>query len=85
MTDIQRTVARIAKFAAAHGRCCAGCDHWNPYNSVAGECTRTAPVGGGVDRVALLGITQTSANIGAGHVLTPRDHSCGEYLEYIAK
>jgi hypothetical protein len=31
--------------------------------------------------MAMLGITGLSANPGAGHVMTLRDHCCGEFLD----
>lgn len=62
------------------GRCCAGCDWWHHFNSVAGECTRSAPVSG-TDRFAMLGLTGISANVGAGQIMTRRDHVCGEFRD----
>ena len=70
--------AIIDQFATEHGPCCAGCDYWRWHNSVVGDCLRTAPVSGG-DRVALLGMTGCSAQIGAVHIMTPREHWCGEF------
>lgn len=70
--------AIIDRFAAEHGPCCAGCDHWRWNNSLVGECLRTAPVAGR-DRVAMLGISGTSLSIGSGHIMTLRDHRCGEF------
>jgi len=72
--------AVIDRFAAEHGPCCAGCDYWRWHNSVVGECLRTAPVAGH-DRVALLGMTGCSASIGSGHIMTPREHWCGEFRQ----
>lgn len=71
----------IDKFYLDHGKpCCAGCDWWRPHNAVAGECTRSAPVSGD-QRAAMLGIENCSLSIGAGHVMTERDHSCGEFID----
>lgn len=70
--------AIIDQFAAEHGPCCAGCDYWRWHNSVVGDCLRTAPVAWH-DRVALLGMTGCSAPIGSGHIMTPREHWCGEF------
>lgn len=72
--------AGIDAFYLKNGPCCAGCDWWRWHNSVAGECTRTAPVSG-VARVALLGVTWTSYPVGAGHIMTPRGHLCGEFRD----
>ena len=77
MTDQQVFVDR---FYREHGPCCAGCDHWRHFNSVAGECIRSAPVSGD-DRMAMLGIMDSSASPGAGHVMTHRDHLCGEFID----
>ncbi len=78
MTYADRVVANLAEFAASNNPCCAGCDWWEPHNTRAGECTRTAPVAG-LDRVSLLGIRWTSAPIPAGHIVTPREYRCGEF------
>lgn len=75
-----RTQAVIDRFYRQHGPCCAGCDHWRWANSVAGECTRTAPVSGPA-RVSMLGMASPSVPIGAGHIMTPRDHVCGEFQD----
>jgi hypothetical protein len=68
------------RFYTANGPCCAGCDWWGSASSVAGECTRSAPVPGG-QRYAMLGITGTSLPMAAGHVMTPREHRCGEFKD----
>lgn len=80
MTPQERKQAGIDAFYAAHGKCCAGCDHWRWLNSVAGECTRTAPVAGS-GRVSMLGMDSPSMPIPAGHIMTPRDHVCGEFID----
>ncbi len=48
--------------------------------SHAGECTRSAPVSE-QERTAVLGIAACSLDLGAGHVLTQRDHVCGEFRD----
>lgn len=68
----------IDRFYRDHGPCCAGCDWWRHYNSVAGECIKSAPVSG-AERIAMLGIENPSTEPGAGHIITPRDHVCGEF------
>lgn len=78
--NIQRTQAIVDAFYAKHGPCCAGCDYWRWYNSVAGDCIRTAPTSG-QDRVAMLGLTSSSLTPGAGHIMTLRDHVCGEFKD----
>lgn len=45
-----------------------------------GECTSNAPVSGG-ERIAMIGMTGVSLLIEAGHILTPRDHVCGEFKD----
>jgi hypothetical protein len=74
------TDAAVLAYAAAHNPCCAGCDHWRYVNSVAGECIRTAPVAG-PDRVAMLGMRSSSLPVGAGHIMTTRGHTCGEFAD----
>lgn len=81
--DLQRTDRRqaaIDAFYAAHGPCCAGCDWWRHYNSVVGDCIKSAPVAG-QERMAMLGIAASSMAPGAGHVMTRRDHHCGEFRD----
>ena len=73
-------IERILTKFADSGPCCAGCRHWHYMNSLVGECRRSAPVSG-AQRVAMLGMRGCSLEIGAGHVLTPRDHHCGEFVD----
>ncbi len=77
---LARKQAIVDAFYKQHGPCCAGCDWWRWYNSVAGECIRTAPVSGS-ERVAMLGVTGSSLPLGAGHIMTLRDHVCGEFRD----
>lgn len=70
----------LDRFYTERGPCCAGCDWWRYHNSIAGQCTRTAPVPGW-QRIELLGITGSTLSPGAGHVFTPRDHHCGEFKD----
>ena len=51
-----------------NGPCCAGCDWWHYYNSLAGECRKSAPVSG-VQRVAMLGAYGSSLSTEAGGFL----------------
>lgn len=67
-------------FYLATGQCCAGCDWWRWLNSLIGECTKSAPVSG-TDRTEMLGITGCSLPVGTGHVLTRRDHHCGDFVD----
>lgn len=75
-----RKQAILDTFYQQHGPCCAGCDWWRWHNTVAGECIRTVPVSG-ADRYAMLGINWSSLIPDAGHIMTPRDHLCGEFRD----
>ena len=68
----------IDRFYLESGPCCAGCDWWRWYNSVIGECTKSAPVSG-KERIAMIGMESCSMDIGAGHVITDREHYCGDF------
>ena len=74
------TQKSIDRFYWLHGPCCAGCDWWRHISSLIGDCTRSAPVSG-AERVAMLGIERSSLPIGAGHVVTRRDHVCGDFRD----
>ena len=80
MLRAERTQAIIDAFYAKRGPCCAGCDWWRWHNSCVGECTRTEPVSG-TERVAMIGVTGSSLPLGAGHIMTPREHVCGEFRD----
>lgn len=68
------------RFYWSHGPCCAGCDWWKYLNSVVGECRRSPPVRHG-DRLGVIGIEGCSLPMSAGHILTPRNHCCGEFKD----
>jgi hypothetical protein len=70
----------VDAFYFKHGPCCAGCDLWRHLSSSVGECTESAPMSG-AERMGLLGITNCSMAIGAGHALTRRDHHCGQFRD----
>lgn len=70
----------IDRFYLKNGPCCAGCDWWRHVNSLVGECSRSAPVSGS-ERFAMIGITGSSLPVDAGHVMTPREHRCGEFKD----
>lgn len=83
MTGRPKTSARqssIDAFYRANGPCCAGCDWWQHFNSFVGECTASPPVSG-TERVAMLGIESSSISPGAGHIMTLRDHKCGQFVD----
>ncbi len=67
-------------FYFKHGPCCAGCDWWRSQNSVYGEC-RKARIVPGLERGDMLGITNCSMRIPAGHPLTKRDYHCGQFKD----
>ena len=77
MTEGQESVDR---FYWSHGPCCAGCDWWRHFNSAAGECLKSPPVSGD-ERWGIIGLTGHSLPIGAGHILTPREHRCGAFAD----
>lgn len=70
----------IDRFYWAHGPCCAGCDWWESINVLAGKCTRRAPVRGR-DRWGLIAICGCSLDSGPGHIVTPREHRCGDFKD----
>ena len=35
----------------------------------------------GAERLAMLGMTGISCTVGAGHIMTPREHYCGEFKD----
>lgn len=76
----ERTQARVDAFHKEHGPCCAGCDWWRWHNSLVGECIKSAPVAS-AERFAMLGIESSSLTPGAGHIMTPREHVCGEFKD----
>lgn len=78
--DIERTQRVVDAYYRKHGPCCAGCDHWRWFNSVVGECTRSAPVSG-EERMAMLGMKNLSQLAEPGHIVTKRDHVCGEFID----
>lgn len=76
----RKTQNAIDSFYLNHGDCCAGCDHWRWFNSVTGECIRAAPVSGS-ERLGLISVSSVSVNIEAGHIMTNRDHVCGDFFD----
>ena len=68
------------KFYFQNGPCCSGCDWWQAISSGAGECTKSAPVPG-EQRMAMLGVSNCSLRIGAGHPITRNNHHCGDFKD----
>ena len=78
MTELQEFADA---FYMRHGPCCAGCDWWRAISSMVGDCTRNAPVSA-EERGAMLGIEPTpGSGIRAGHVVTRREHHCGDFKD----
>lgn len=71
---------RVDAFYREHGPCCAGCDNWRFLNSVLGECRKSAPVAG-ADRWAMVGLRASSVPADPGHIITSREHHCGDFAD----
>lgn len=84
LTKDDKTRQILLKFAKDNAPCCAGCDWWRWIGSSLGECIKSAPVSGS-ERIAMLGMTGCSLPLEAGHVLTPRDHYCGDFKKDTTK
>ena len=78
MTTRQQAI--VDAFYERHGPRCAGCDWWRWHNTLVGECIKTVPVSGS-ERYALLKITSSSLPLEVGHIMTPREHYCGEFRD----
>lgn len=78
MTDPRQEI--LDRFYFQRGPCCAGCDWWESLSAMSGNCTKSAPVSDH-ERWAMLGITGCSLSPGSGHVVTPRDHRCGDFKD----
>lgn len=70
----------IDKFYKDNGNCCAGCDWWRYHNALIGDCTKSAPVSGD-ERISMIDITWTSLDVESGHIMTKRDHVCGDFVD----
>lgn len=70
----------IDTFYFRNGPCCGGCDWWRSISHTVGECTKSAPVPGET-RIAMLGISWSTLPLGAGHVITPIEHTCGDFKD----
>lgn len=82
MGDLNQRQNIIDRYYKKNGPCCAGCDWWRWFNTIVGECHRHAPVSA-KERYSMLGIKYASpANrFEAGHILTKRDHVCGDFID----
>ena len=70
----------VQEFYKENGKCCAGCDWWQYYNSITGDCTKSAPVSGS-ERHSMLDVEGLSLPMNAGHIITTRDHVCGDFVD----
>lgn len=68
------------RFYMEHGPCCAGCDWWAHHNAAVGDCVKSAPVCAS-ERWAMVGLGWATIAPGAGHVVTPRQHVCGDFKD----
>lgn len=75
MRKIEFYQRKVDEFYLKNGKCCAGCDHWRFFNSYYGDCSKSKLVSS-EERMSIIGITNLSSNIGAGHVITKRDFMC---------
>ena len=78
--DISPEQERMDAFYWSTGPCCAGCDWWRHVNSFSGECTKSAPVSA-LERFGMLGLAGASVTAQAGHIMTPRNHTCGDFQD----
>jgi len=60
--------------------CCAGCDHWEAFVINAGDCLISKLVPSH-ERMSLFEIKNLTLDIGAGHVITPRDYKCDNFID----
>lgn len=74
-----RIQSLVDDFYFANGPCCAGCDFWQWHNSAVGDCTKSAPVSA-EQRFSMIS-PDASILPSAGHIVTPRDHWCGDFKD----
>lgn len=68
------------KYYWAHGRCCAGCDHWASDAGWIGVCTSAPPVSG-LDVLRSLGIEWSTYTPPPGQPFTEKSHVCGAFKD----
>jgi hypothetical protein len=86
MDAVALTTARqeaVDRFYIQHGPCCAGCDWWHHINSLVGECHKSAPVSAEArySMVRMEWHTFPLEGEDAGHILTNREHLCGDFKD----
>lgn len=79
--DVSERQEWLDRFYFTHGPCCAGCDWWRSLSSQIGECRRSAPTMSSTDGLQLMGIDWCSRDFGAGHMITNKDHHCGDFKD----
>ena len=78
-----KTQEACDRFYVEHGPCCAGCDWWHHINALVGECHRSAPVSAD-QRFSMVRMdwhTYRFQSPEAGHILTNREHHCGDFKD----
>lgn len=73
----------VDRFYIDNGPCCAGCDWWVHINSLIGECHKSAPVSS-EQRFSMVRMdwhTYRFSEPSAGHILTNREHHCGDFKD----
>lgn len=78
-----KTQEAADRFYMEHGPCCAGCDWWSHIGSLIGECRKSAPVSA-EERYSVVRMEWTSYRLQdreAGHILTNREHHCGDFKD----
>jgi hypothetical protein len=71
------------RFYFQYGPCCAGCDWWHRSSSLIGECRKSAPVSA-EERYSIVSMDWTTFRLTtpeAGHILTNREHHCGDFKD----
>jgi hypothetical protein len=75
----------IDRFYLSRGPCCAGCDWWRSFDVILGDCLRPAPVSNaerwGMTGMASVSICGNHLPPEPGHVVTQRDHHCGDFKD----
>lgn len=83
LANISKTQEASDRFYAQHGPCCAGCDWWHNSSALIGECRKSAPVAA-EQRYGMVKMDRISWQLreqDAGHILTNRDHLCGDFKD----
>lgn len=78
-----KTQEAVDRFYMKQGPCCAGCDWWHHHTSLIGECRRSAPVPA-EERYSMVRMDWVSYRLrpaDAGHILTNREHHCGDFKD----